>query len=66
MAVNETSGRTGRPSFDDLPLNEGDPTASAWGLWGPDDQLGTLNLLTPNTIRDAATEIQVGDVVMLK
>ena len=30
------------PSFHDLPLRPGDPQYSAWGLWGDEDQLGTL------------------------
>lgn len=31
-----------RPSFSDLPLRKDDPPYSAWGLWGKNDQLGTL------------------------
>lgn len=30
------------PAFDDLPLREGDPPYSAWGLWGEDDNIGML------------------------
>ena len=26
----------------------------AWGRWGPDDELGTLNYVTPEKIRAAA------------
>ena len=25
-----------------------------WGRWGPDDELGTLNYITPDTVRAAA------------
>ncbi|PGH08298.1 hypothetical protein AJ80_07894 [Polytolypa hystricis UAMH7299] len=49
-----------RPSFDELPLRKGDPPFSAWGLYGMDDQLGTLNLLTPEVIREASKEIKTG------
>lgn len=28
---------------------------SNWGRWGPDDQLGTVNLITPDKIREAAS-----------
>ncbi|KAH8688473.1 hypothetical protein BGZ61DRAFT_533250 [Ilyonectria robusta] len=49
-----------RPSFSALPLRKDDPPYSAWGLWGKDDQLGTLNLLSPNSVRDAASEIREG------
>ncbi|KAF4547706.1 Hypothetical protein D9617_37g012320 [Elsinoe fawcettii] len=52
---------TQRPHFDQLPLRKGDPRFSAWGLWGPDDKLGTLNLLTADTVRAAAGEIQSGE-----
>ncbi len=49
-----------RPNFDSLPLRTGDPKASAWGLWGDEDELGTLNLLTPEVVQAAASEIQLG------
>ncbi|KAL8404689.1 hypothetical protein RB594_009524 [Gaeumannomyces avenae] len=54
-----------RPAFDSLPLNAGDPKASAWGLWGKDDELGALNLLTPEVIRKAAAEAVDGVTVPL-
>ncbi|KAK2758579.1 hypothetical protein CKAH01_05627 [Colletotrichum kahawae] len=44
------------PAFEDLPLDKKGPRGNAWGLWGPDDQLGTLNLLTDDTIASAAKE----------
>lgn len=31
-----------------------------WGRWGPDDQLGTLNYITPETIRLAASLVRSG------
>ena len=49
-----------RPSFDSLSLREGDPAFSAWGLYGKDDELGTLNLLTPEVVIEAAKEIRTG------
>lgn len=49
------------PDFDDLPLNPGDPPHSAWGLYGPHDQLGTLNRLTDElVVRAAKNEIKAG------
>jgi len=44
------------PTFDDLPLDKSGPPGNAWGLFGPGDQLGMLNLLTPETVRAAAKE----------
>ena len=49
-----------RPAFSDLPLNKGDPQLSAWGLWGKGDELGTLNFLTEEVVRAAASEIKDG------
>lgn len=57
---------TNRPSFDDLPLHKDDPKASAWGLWGDEDELGTLNLLTPDVIAKAAQEVKTGEVIPVK
>jgi hypothetical protein len=48
------------PSFDSLPLDPNGPPGNAWGLFGPNDQLGMLNLLTPEVIASAAKEIQQG------
>jgi kynurenine formamidase len=31
-----------------------------WGRWGPDDQLGTLNLITPARVRAAASLVRSG------
>ncbi|KIW78584.1 hypothetical protein Z517_08422 [Fonsecaea pedrosoi CBS 271.37] len=49
-----------RPAFEHLPLRKGDPPFSAWSLYGPDDQLGTLNILTPDVVTAAAKEITTG------
>ena len=35
------------PDHADLPVVEGAPPGSSWGLWGADDRFGCLNLLTP-------------------
>jgi kynurenine formamidase len=36
------------------------PAGSTWGDFGPNDQLGRLNLLTPDKVRQAAAEVRVG------
>jgi kynurenine formamidase len=36
------------------------PEGSNWGDFGPDDQIGRLNLITPETVRQAALEIRAG------
>ncbi|RDW80807.1 hypothetical protein BP5796_05505 [Coleophoma crateriformis] len=53
--------RTGRrPKFAELPLDPSYPAHAAWGIYGLDDELGTLNLLTPERTVAAAKEIQTG------
>jgi len=49
-----------RPLFEKLPLGRADPPFSAWGLYGTDDELGTLNLLTPEVVAEASKEIKTG------
>jgi len=48
------------PSFDELTIDPKGPKGNAWGLFGADDQLGMLNLLTPETTLAAAAEIRDG------
>lgn len=57
------------PSFNQLPLREGDPPNSAWGLWGDglDSALGSLNYLTNDLVlRAIQEEIKTGERVGLK
>ena len=51
---------TRRPIFSELQLDPTHPPHSAWGLYGPEDELGTLNLLTPERTVAAAKEIRSG------
>lgn len=41
------------------------PELSNWGRWGKEDQLGTLNFLTPKRTADAAKLIKTGETVVL-
>jgi hypothetical protein len=57
------------PSYDDIPAVPGMPHGCAWGLWdknGEKDQLGALNLLTPEVVQEAGKEIQTGDRCVMK
>lgn len=38
---------------------------SNWGRWGPDDEMGTLNLITPQKRREAAALVRSGVTVSL-
>ena len=53
------------PSFDELPIKPDYPPHSAWGVFGDDDQIGTLNLLTPDCVAAAARLVQRGEVFAL-
>ncbi|KUL90676.1 hypothetical protein ZTR_00225 [Talaromyces verruculosus] len=53
------------PRFDELPLREGDPPLSAWGLW-KDPALGALNYLNDAKVSSTAKEeIRTGERVTL-
>ena len=56
---------TNLPSYDELPVKAGSPEGSAWGLFGDDDQLGCLNLLTPERVVAAAKLVRKGAVFPL-
>lgn len=43
------------PDFDELPFFQ-NFKGCAWGIWGPRDQLGTVNILTEDLVKQAATE----------
>jgi len=52
-------------SYDELPISKEFPPHSAWGLWGSEDQLGTLNLLTPERVLNASKLIKTGEIFSL-
>ncbi|KAI8384392.1 uncharacterized protein BYT42DRAFT_492738 [Radiomyces spectabilis] len=53
------------PTYDQLPIEPTYPAHSAWGLWGKDDNLGTLNLLTEERVANASKCITRGAVFPL-
>ncbi|KAK0386768.1 hypothetical protein NLU13_6604 [Sarocladium strictum] len=56
------------PKWKDMPPVEGQPHGCAWGLFDRDgvkDELGTLNLLTPEVVLRAKEEIKTGQTVAL-
>lgn len=53
------------PKYDDLPVVEGAPPASSWGVWGPDDKFGCLNLLDADTVLAGAACVRKGAVFAL-
>lgn len=53
------------PSFDELPILEGLGLPHAWDVFGRDDNLGTINLLTPDRVLQATQTVTKGQVVNL-
>lgn len=51
------------PTRFDLPKMNG-PDQAAW-VWGEDDYIGRLNLLTPTRVSAASKEIKTGDIIPL-
>jgi kynurenine formamidase len=56
---------TDLPAYEQLPIREGAPAGSAWGVFGDDDQLGTVNLLTPERVKQATNFVRSGRVFAL-
>lgn len=55
------------PDLTELPLRDGDPPYSAWGLWGDRHQLGSLNYLTEEVVvRTIKEEVQTGERIGLE
>lgn len=50
------------PRYRDLPIREGAPPKSAWGLFGEDDQVGMPNLQTSERVAQAARLVRRGAV----
>ena len=48
------------PKFSDLPLDKSGPHHNAWGLYGKDDELGTLNRLSDEIVQAAVKEVNTG------
>lgn len=71
LTMNKTAGAipwdpdsTVFPTRRDLPVIPGAPKDAAW-VWGDDDYIGRLNLLTPRRVAAAAKEIRTGEIVPL-
>lgn len=53
------------PSYAELLARTDAPPGSSWGVFGADDEVGTLNFLTPEATREAARLVQRGQVFNL-
>jgi len=50
------------PKYADLPVIEKTGEHHSWNVWGKDDQLGMMNLLTPERVLRAASLVKKGKV----
>ncbi|MEX2446184.1 MAG: cyclase family protein [Dehalococcoidia bacterium] len=48
------------PKYRDLPLVEDTDERHAWDVWGREDNLGTINLLTPEHVRESVGLVRRG------
>lgn len=53
------------PDYDELPVIEGKPRGSTWGLWGDDDEVGTVNMLTAEHVKHGLASAREGKVFSL-
>ncbi len=53
------------PAYKDLPRGENDLYPNAWGIFGEDDQLGTLNHLSQERVLHALKSVETGQVLSL-
>jgi len=53
------------PTYAELLKRADGPPGSAWGVFGADDELGTLNHLTPDIVREATSLVKDGEVLNL-
>ncbi len=53
------------PAYRDLPVAPEYPPGSAWGVFGAGDNIGTLNLLTPERVTTGSAAVRDGKVFSL-
>jgi kynurenine formamidase len=53
------------PTYRDLLARTDGPPGTCWGLFGAEDELGTLNLITPEHAKASAALVETGEVFSL-
>lgn len=54
------------PPFNSLPIDKSGPPYNAWGLYGSEDELGRLHLITPEAVKRGRDTITEGISINLK
>lgn len=60
-----TCSDDGLPSYAELVARRDAPPGSTWGVFGAEDELGTINLLTAERVVDACGLVRTGEVIRL-
>jgi kynurenine formamidase len=63
--INGAKAQQAAPFVSQAQFDEWVGTLSNWGRWGPDDEIGTLNLITPEKRKEASSLVQNGVTVSL-
>jgi kynurenine formamidase len=50
-------------AFEPIPIEEYKKWPNNWGKWGPDDEVGTLNYITPQKLVEAAKLVKQGKII---
>lgn len=53
------------PPFRDLPFVDGTTERHAWDVWGREDDLGSINRVGPDQLREAAGLVRIGKLIPL-
>src|SRR4051812_40019221 len=53
------------PSYEELLQRQDAPAGSAWGVFGREDEIGTINFITPEATREAARLVRRGQTFNL-
>ena len=65
LAIAQDTGTASKPKLGKEDVEKMMDTLSNWGRWGSDDELGTLNLITPQKRKQAAGLVREGISVSL-
>jgi hypothetical protein len=67
MALNGVSGSSKLviPRYEELTQRDGAPNCSAWGIFGDDDELGTVNFISTDSVVQATRLVEQGKVFNL-
>jgi kynurenine formamidase len=64
-AVSRAASGPKLPNYNELPIRAGAPQGAAWGVFGDNDEVGTINLQTPDRVVAAASSIKSGKIFAL-